>query len=131
MFYYITTFGCQMNVHESEKIAGILEKLGYISCNKIEDADVIVFNTCAIREGAQDRALGNIGALKKLKRENSTNFEKSKKKILKITQLDLNIFSSGKNKIKIKQKCYIYNFIYYLYFNNKYIKYNFRLLNIL
>ena len=70
MFYYITTFGCQMNVHESEKIAGVLEKLGYVSCNKIEDADVIVFNTCAIREGAQDRALGNIGALKKLKREN-------------------------------------------------------------
>ena len=70
MYYYITTFGCQMNVHESEKIAGVLEKLGYVSCNKIEEADVIVFNTCAIREGAQDRALGNIGALKKMKREN-------------------------------------------------------------
>ena len=70
MYYYIITFGCQMNVHESEKIAGVLEKLGYVSCNKIEEADVIVFNTCAIREGAQDRALGNIGALKKMKREN-------------------------------------------------------------
>ena len=70
MFYYITTFGCQMNVHESEKIAGALENLGYVSCNNIGQADIIVFNTCAIREGAQDRAFGNIGALKKLKKEN-------------------------------------------------------------
>lgn len=70
MFYYITTFGCQMNVHESEKLAGVLENLGYLPCNKLEDADVIVFNTCAIREGAEARALGNVGALKRLKREN-------------------------------------------------------------
>lgn len=59
-----------MNVHESEKLAGILENLGYLPCQKLEDADVIVFNTCAIREGAEDRAIGNVGALKKLKREN-------------------------------------------------------------
>ncbi len=59
-----------MNVHESEKLAGVLEKLGYSSVDKISDADIIVFNTCAIREGAEDRALGNIGALKKMKKEN-------------------------------------------------------------
>lgn len=59
-----------MNVHESEKLAGVLENLGYLPCNKLEDADVIVFNTCAIREGAESRALGNVGALKRLKREN-------------------------------------------------------------
>ena len=59
-----------MNVHESEKLAGVLENLGYLPCNKLEDADVIVFNTCAIREGAEARALGNVGALKRLKREN-------------------------------------------------------------
>lgn len=58
-----------MNVHESEKLAGALENLGAFPCEKIEDADIIVFNTCAIREGAEDRAIGNIGALKKLKRE--------------------------------------------------------------
>ena len=69
MKYFITTFGCQMNVHESEKLAGALENLGAFPCEKIEDADIIVFNTCAIREGAEDRAIGNIGALKKLKRE--------------------------------------------------------------
>lgn len=69
MKYHITTFGCQMNVHDSEKLAGILEKLGYTLAEKQEDADVIVFNTCAIREGAQDRVFGNVGALKKLKKQ--------------------------------------------------------------
>lgn len=59
-----------MNVHESEKLAGVLEARGILSCDKIEDADIIIFNTCAIREGAQDRAVGNVGALKKLKKEN-------------------------------------------------------------
>ena len=69
MKYYITTFGCQMNVHESEKLAGVMEARGIFASGKLEDADIIVFNTCAIREGAQDRAFGNIGALKNLKRE--------------------------------------------------------------
>ncbi len=66
-FYYITTYGCQMNVHESEKIAGILAGLGYRACEKIEDADIAVFNTCCIRENAENHAYGNIGMLKKLK----------------------------------------------------------------
>ena len=70
MKYYIVTYGCQMNVHESEKIAGILESLGYSPCEKREDADIIVFNTCAIREGAEDRVFGNVGNLKKLKKKN-------------------------------------------------------------
>lgn len=67
-FYHITTYGCQMNVHESEKIAGILSELGYESCENIEDADIAVFNTCCIRENAENHAFGNIGMLKKLKR---------------------------------------------------------------
>lgn len=70
MFYNIVTFGCQMNVHESEKIAGMLENMGYEPTQIKDDADIIVFNTCAIREGAEDRALGNIGNLKKLKKAN-------------------------------------------------------------
>ncbi len=69
MKYYITTYGCQMNVHESEKIAGILASLGYESCNDIADADIAVFNTCCIRENAENHAFGNIGMLKKLKSE--------------------------------------------------------------
>ena len=70
MKYHIVTFGCQMNVHESEKIAGILESLGYQCGQTREEADIIVFNTCAIREGAEDRVFGNVGALKKQKKAN-------------------------------------------------------------
>ncbi len=56
-----------MNVHESEKIAGILSEMGYESCERVEDADIVVFNTCCIRENAENHAFGNIGMLKKLK----------------------------------------------------------------
>ncbi len=70
MKYFIVTYGCQMNVHESEKIAGILEELGYECGQDRESADIIVFNTCAIREGAEDRVFGNVGALKKQKKKN-------------------------------------------------------------
>ena len=57
-----------MNVHESEKIAGILRARGYIQAEREEDADIVVFNTCCIRENAENHAYGNIGALKKLKK---------------------------------------------------------------
>ena len=67
--YHIITYGCQMNVHESEKIAGILHGLGYSETEKQENADIILFNTCCIRENAENHAFGNIGALKKLKKE--------------------------------------------------------------
>lgn len=66
--YHIVTYGCQMNVHESEKIAGILRRVGYREEGTIEEADIIVFNTCCIRENAENHAFGNIGALKKLKK---------------------------------------------------------------
>ena len=67
--YHIVTYGCQMNVHESEKIAGILHRMGYEETSTSEDADIIVFNTCCIRENAENHAFGNIGALKKLKKQ--------------------------------------------------------------
>ncbi len=69
MLYKIETYGCQMNVHESEKIAGILEYLGYKETDDIKNSDIIVFNTCCIRDNAEKKVLGNIGAVKKLKRE--------------------------------------------------------------
>ncbi len=69
MNYHIVTYGCQMNVHESEKIAGLLRGAGYEQESAIEDADIIVFNTCCIRENAENHAFGNIGALKKLKKQ--------------------------------------------------------------
>ncbi len=58
-----------MNVHESEKLASICEKMGYTLADSRENADLIIFNTCAIREGAEDRFFGNVGALKKLKKQ--------------------------------------------------------------
>lgn len=67
--YLITTYGCQMNLHESEKLAGILTSLGMTDCESEQDADIIVFNTCCIRENAEERAEGNIGALKQLKKK--------------------------------------------------------------
>jgi tRNA-2-methylthio-N6-dimethylallyladenosine synthase len=66
-YFHITTYGCQMNVHESEKIAGILSRMGYTACDNIKDSDIAVFNTCCIRENAENHAFGNIGMLKKLK----------------------------------------------------------------
>ena len=68
--YYIVTYGCQMNVHESEKIAGILRRLNYVEAATLEKAEIIVFNTCCIRENAENHAFGNIGALKKMKKAN-------------------------------------------------------------
>lgn len=65
--YLILTYGCQMNVHESEKLAGILENNGYIACNNAVEADIVVFNTCAIRESAEQKIFGNIGELKNIK----------------------------------------------------------------
>ena len=67
-FYYIETFGCQMNVHESEKIAGILVNLGYQETSDRAQANIIVFNTCCIRDTAEKKIFGNIGELKILKK---------------------------------------------------------------
>lgn len=69
MKYYIHTYGCQMNIHDSEKIAGILRDMGYNECNSPEEADVVVFNTCCIRETAEKKIYGHIGQMKKLKRK--------------------------------------------------------------
>lgn len=71
MQYLIKTYGCQMNIHESEKIAGILEKLGYSETQEEKQADVIVFNTCCIRETAEAKINGHIGEIKKYKERNS------------------------------------------------------------
>ncbi|MGI5919430.1 MAG: tRNA (N6-isopentenyl adenosine(37)-C2)-methylthiotransferase MiaB [Christensenellales bacterium] len=62
--YHIETFGCQMNVHESEKIAGVLENLGYKPSESKAAADLLLFNTCCVREHAEARLSGHIGALK-------------------------------------------------------------------
>lgn len=66
--FLIATFGCQMNEHDSEKIAWIMEGMGYNSTLDKEEADVIIFNTCAVRKSAEDRVFGQLGELKELKR---------------------------------------------------------------
>mgnify|MGYP001290367135 CR=1 FL=1 len=68
--FYIRTYGCQMNEHDTEVMAGILMQLGYEPTDKPEDANVILLNTCAIRENAENKVFGEIGHLKPLKMEN-------------------------------------------------------------
>ncbi len=68
--YCVVTYGCQMNLHESEKISGILSGMGMSAVTEPENADVVVFNTCCIRDTAERRALGNIGKMKELKKKN-------------------------------------------------------------
>ncbi|HEV7709336.1 MAG TPA: tRNA (N6-isopentenyl adenosine(37)-C2)-methylthiotransferase MiaB, partial [Asanoa sp.] len=64
--YQVRTYGCQMNVHDSERISGLLEEAGYVRA-EADDADVVVFNTCAVRENADNRLYGNLGHLRPAK----------------------------------------------------------------
>ena len=68
--YFIITHGCQANQRDSETMAGILEELSYEPCDDEKKADVIIINTCAVRQGAEEKVLGEIGALKRLKNNN-------------------------------------------------------------
>ena len=69
-FAYVHTFGCQGNVSDSERLKGWLSLIGYSFTEDIERADLVLYNTCAIREHAHDRVFGNVGALKPLKAKN-------------------------------------------------------------
>ena len=65
--YVVRTYGCQMNEHDSERISGLLEADGYMPAESFDDADVIVLNTCCIRENADNKLYGQLGHLKSLK----------------------------------------------------------------
>lgn len=67
---YVQTFGCQLNFSEGEKIKGLLAQMGYGLTDIPDNADIIIFNTCAVRENAEDRVFGQIGAIKRFKRTN-------------------------------------------------------------
>lgn len=69
-FFYIQTYGCQMNEEDSEKLAGIMKRLGYTKTVIKEQASIIIFNTCCVRENAENKVFGNLGALKKMKKSN-------------------------------------------------------------
>ena len=67
--FYLRTYGCQMNEHDSERIAGLLAAEGMEPTDDLADADVVVFNTCCIRENADNKLYGQLGRLKVLKQE--------------------------------------------------------------
>jgi tRNA-2-methylthio-N6-dimethylallyladenosine synthase len=67
--YHVTTFGCQMNEHDSERMKGMLESLGYVEASERAEADLILFNTCSIREAADSRFITHLGEARRLKRE--------------------------------------------------------------
>ena len=68
--YMIQTYGCQMNEHDSEKISWILEGMGYFLTDNIEECDLVIYNTCAVRKSAEDKVFGQLGELKREKRKN-------------------------------------------------------------
>ena len=65
--YFIFTMGCQLNENDSEKISGMLEEMGYSETDKVEDSNIIIYNTCCVRENAEEKLFGKIGEIKKLK----------------------------------------------------------------
>ena len=68
--YSILTMGCQLNENDSEKLSGMIEEMGYTRTENIEEADLIVFNTCCVRENAEDKLFGKLGEVKKIKEKN-------------------------------------------------------------
>ena len=68
--FCVTTFGCQMNARDSEKLVGILEEMGYIEAEEEESADFVIFNTCTVRENANQRVYGRLGQLSRVKKQN-------------------------------------------------------------
>jgi tRNA-2-methylthio-N6-dimethylallyladenosine synthase len=95
--YFIKTFGCQMNVYDSEKIGGLLESLGFEKASSPEEADVIVVNTCSVRAKPDNKAFSFIGELKRLKKRNPSKIiavggcvpQKEKENLLKFKHVDL------------------------------------------
>ncbi|MBE6050880.1 MAG: tRNA (N6-isopentenyl adenosine(37)-C2)-methylthiotransferase MiaB [Clostridium sp.] len=69
-FFFIQTYGCQMNEEDSEKLSGMLKSIGYTRTEEKEEASIILFNTCCVRENAENKVYGNLGNLKKLKKKN-------------------------------------------------------------
>ena len=71
--FYVRTYGCQMNEHDSEKIKGMLKSVGFSASDELEKSDIVILNTCAIRENAHDKVFGFLGVLKHLKETTNPN----------------------------------------------------------
>ena len=70
--YNILTMGCQLNENDSEKICGMVEKMGYTRTDEILEADLVIYNTCCVRENAEEKLFGKLGEVKKLKEAKGT-----------------------------------------------------------
>jgi len=70
--YFVKTYGCQMNEHDSENIKAILEDMSFTEVETMEEADLILLNTCAIRENAHNKVFGMVGRIKHLKNQSQT-----------------------------------------------------------
>ena len=67
--YYILTMGCQLNENDSEKLCGMIEEMGYKQTQEYQEADLVLFNTCCVRENAEDKLFGKLGELKRVKEQ--------------------------------------------------------------
>ena len=72
--YNILTMGCKLNENDSEKLCGMLEKMGYTKTENVNNADIALFNTCCVRENAEDRLFGKLRRTKKIKRTKRNNY---------------------------------------------------------
>ena len=75
--FYLETFGCQMNVHDSEKVAGVLMARGYRPVDTHQDADIILYNTCSIREKAAQKVFSRLGAFRKTSRQRKEDYRRA------------------------------------------------------
>ena len=72
LYYYILTMGCQLNENDSEKLCGMLESMNYTKTEELQNADLVIFNTCCVRENAEEKLFGKLGEVKKLKEKRGT-----------------------------------------------------------
>ena len=112
-YYLIKTYGCQMNIHDSEKIAGMLKDLGYKETKSSTQADVVVFNTCCIRDGVEQKISAHIGTFKNIKKNKPSQIiivcgcfsqEKDKAELLKKRFPFIDIIVGTFNNHEIKEK---------------------------
>ena len=69
-YFFIQTYGCQMNEEDSEKLSGMLKRIGYKKTEIKEEASIIIFNTCCVRENAENKVFGNLGIMENMKEKN-------------------------------------------------------------
>lgn len=74
LFYYILTMGCQLNENDSEKLCGMLEKMNYTKTDNMNEADLVLFNTCCVRENAEEKLFGKLRRSKENKRAKRNHY---------------------------------------------------------